>query len=41
MDLSYGAEAEAFRTEVRGFLAHAWQPGERRRGELRRGRTAG
>lgn len=34
MDLSYGAEAEAFRTELRGFLAAAWQPGHRRGGEL-------
>ena len=35
MDLSYGAEAEAFRHEVRVFLADQWQPGERRKGELR------
>ena len=35
MDLSYGAEAEAFRAEVRGFLADSWQPGERRGGELK------
>ncbi len=35
MDLSYGAEAEAFRAEVAGFLKEAWQPGERRGGALR------
>lgn len=35
MDLSYGAEAEAFRKEVRAFLTEAWQPGDRRKGELR------
>lgn len=35
MDLSYGAEAEAFRKEVRAFLAEAWQPGDRRKGELK------
>lgn len=35
MDLSYGAEAENFRVEVRGFLREAWQPGERRKGELK------
>lgn len=35
MDLSYGAEAEAFREEVRAFLAAEWQPGERRKDELR------
>lgn len=35
MDLSYGAEAEAFRAEVRGFLADVWQPGERRGAELK------
>ena len=35
MDLSYGAEAEDFRGEVRAFLAAEWQPGERRKGELR------
>jgi alkylation response protein AidB-like acyl-CoA dehydrogenase len=35
MDLSYGAEAEAFRGEVRSFLSAAWQPGERRSGELK------
>ena len=35
MDLSYGAEAEAFRAEVRRFLADSWQPGERRGGELK------
>jgi alkylation response protein AidB-like acyl-CoA dehydrogenase len=28
MDLSYGAEAEAYRKEVRGFLKARWQPGE-------------
>lgn len=35
MDLSYGAEAEAFRAEVRRFLVDSWQPGERRGGELK------
>lgn len=35
MDLSYGAGAEAFREEVRAFLAGEWQPGERRKDELR------
>ena len=35
MDLSYGPEAEAFRTEVRGFLKDAWTPGERRKDELK------
>ena len=35
MDLSYGAAAEAFRSEVRAFLAAQWQPGERRGGELK------
>jgi alkylation response protein AidB-like acyl-CoA dehydrogenase len=35
MDLSYGAEAEAFREEVRSFLGCHWQPGERRGSELR------
>lgn len=30
MDLSYGEAAEAFRHEVRGFLASQWQPGEQR-----------
>ena len=35
MDLSYGAEAEAFRVAVRGFLKTAWQPGDRRGGELK------
>ncbi len=34
MDLSYGADAEVFRDEVRGFLKANWQPGERRKGEL-------
>lgn len=28
MDLSYGAEAEAYRKEVRGFLKARWQPGD-------------
>lgn len=36
MDLSYGAEAEAFRKEVCAFLAGCWQPGERAGGELRK-----
>ncbi|MDP3906008.1 acyl-CoA dehydrogenase family protein [Novosphingobium sp.] len=35
MDLSYGAEAEAFRAEVRRFLVDSWQPGERRGGDLK------
>lgn len=35
MDLSYGAEAEAFRAEVRRFLADNWQPAERRGAELK------
>jgi len=35
MDLSYGAEAEAFREEVREFLGEAWLPGERRGSELK------
>ena len=35
MDLSYGAEAEAFRGEVRGFLRAQWQPGERRGDDLK------
>lgn len=35
MDLSYGAEAEAFRAEVRRFLVDSWQPGERCGGELK------
>lgn len=34
MDLSYGADAEAFRQEVRSFLKAQWQPGERRKDEL-------
>jgi alkylation response protein AidB-like acyl-CoA dehydrogenase len=35
MDLSYGAENEAFRGEVEAFLATNWRPGERRGEELR------
>lgn len=35
MDLSYGAEAEDFRGVVRAFLAAEWQPGDRRKIELR------
>lgn len=35
MDLSYGAEAEAFRKAVRAFLLAEWQPCSRRGGELR------
>ncbi len=35
MDLSYGAEAEVFRKQVRAFLAETWQPGERRKAELK------
>ena len=35
MDLSYGPEAETFRSEVRGFLKQAWQPGDRRGKDLK------
>ena len=35
MDLSYGEGAETFRREVRSFLKGAWQPGERRKDELK------
>jgi len=35
MDLSYGAQAEAFRGEVRAFLKGAWSPGDRRGGALK------
>lgn len=35
MDLSYGADAEAFRKDVRAFLKARWQPGERKGGELK------
>jgi alkylation response protein AidB-like acyl-CoA dehydrogenase len=35
MDLSYGAGAETFRKDVRAFLAEAWQPGDRRKAELK------
>ncbi len=35
MDLSYGAEAESFRENVRAFLKAEWQPGERRKDELK------
>ncbi|WEK42391.1 MAG: acyl-CoA dehydrogenase family protein [Candidatus Sphingomonas colombiensis] len=35
MDLSYGADAEAFRTEVRDFLRAKWQPGALRGAELK------
>lgn len=35
MDLSYGAEAESFRTEVRNFLHDQWQPGTLRGAELK------
>jgi alkylation response protein AidB-like acyl-CoA dehydrogenase len=35
MDLSYGAEAESFREEVRSFLKAEWSPGERRKDELK------
>lgn len=35
MDLSYGAEAELYREEVRAFLKAAWQPGERRKDALK------
>jgi hypothetical protein len=40
VDLSYGAAAEAFRSELRGFLATAWQPGQRRGAELKAYTTA-
>ena len=35
MDLSYGTEAETFRADVRAFLAAQWQPGDRRKADLR------
>jgi alkylation response protein AidB-like acyl-CoA dehydrogenase len=35
MDLSYGAEAEAFRDLVCGFLKETWRPGDRRKDELK------
>jgi alkylation response protein AidB-like acyl-CoA dehydrogenase len=35
MDLSYGADAEAFRAEVRAFLKAEWRPGDRRKDELK------
>ncbi|MDO7842062.1 acyl-CoA dehydrogenase family protein [Sphingomonas immobilis] len=35
MDLSYGAEAESFRTDVRDFLRGNWQPGALRGSELK------
>lgn len=35
MDLSYGTEAESFRTEVRDFLCGNWQPAELRGSELK------
>jgi len=35
MDLSYGADAEAFRAEVRQFLEQNWQPGDRRGADLK------
>lgn len=35
MDLSYGAEAEALRIRVRDFLVSQWQPGDRRKQELK------
>ncbi|MCC2980266.1 acyl-CoA dehydrogenase family protein [Sphingomonas sp. IC4-52] len=34
MDLSYGAAADAARSELRAFLKAGWQPGARRDGEL-------
>jgi alkylation response protein AidB-like acyl-CoA dehydrogenase len=34
LDLSYGAEAEAYRRDVRGFLRNMWSPGDRRSREL-------
>ncbi|MBV9842345.1 MAG: acyl-CoA dehydrogenase family protein [Sphingomonadaceae bacterium] len=34
MDLSYGAEAENYRSEVRAFVKREWQPGERRGSDL-------
>jgi alkylation response protein AidB-like acyl-CoA dehydrogenase len=35
MDLSYGADAETFRADVRAFLKEGWQPGDRRGAELK------
>lgn len=35
MDLSYGAAAEDFRRETQAFLRAEWQPGERRKDELK------
>lgn len=35
MDLSYGQNAETFRNEVRSFLAARWQPGDRRKPDLK------
>jgi len=35
MDISYGADAEAFRKAVRAFVADAWQPGSLRGGDLK------
>lgn len=35
MDLSYGAEAEAFRAHIAAFLAAAWRPEGRRGAELK------
>lgn len=35
MDLSYGAGAESFRSEVRDFLKREWQPGDRRKDDLK------
>lgn len=35
MDLSYGEAAEAFRTEVRGFVQEHWQPRDRHGVELK------
>lgn len=35
MDLEYGPDAEAFRAEVRAFLAEDWLPGDRRGAKLK------
>ncbi len=35
MDLNYGAEAEAFRSELANFLAEHWHPGDRRGSALK------
>lgn len=35
MDLNYGPEAEKVRLEIRDFLAREWQPGDRRKADLK------